>query len=68
MSAQVLALPDRDGVADEIIVAADRLWFPNSIQFYRGALCVADMHQVVRLRDNDGDGYYEEREAVVPGP
>ena len=68
MFAQVLALPDRnrDGIADTVVVAADRLWFPNSIDFYRGALYVADMHQVVRLTDNDGDGFYEERQVVVP--
>ncbi len=68
MTAQVLALPDSngDGVADEIIVAADRLWFPNSIQFYNGALYVADMHQILKLTDGDGDGYYEGREVVIP--
>ncbi len=68
MLAQVVAMPDRDGdgVADEIRVAADKLWFPNSIQFYGDYLYVADMHQVLRLRDNDGDGFYEEREVVVP--
>ena len=68
MRGQVLALPDRDGdgVADEILVAADQLWFPNSIQFFAGYLYVADMHQIVRLRDADGDGRYEEREIVVP--
>ena len=68
MAAQVLALPDHDGdgVADEIFVAADRLWFPNSIQFYEGSLYVADMHQVIRLTDHDSDGYYEGREVVIP--
>jgi glucose/arabinose dehydrogenase len=68
MFAQVLALPDRDrdGVADTMIVAADRLWFPNSIQFYQGDLYVADMHQVLRLRDQDGDGYFEQRQVVIP--
>ena len=68
MRGQVLALPDDDGdgVADEIRVVADQFWFPNSIQFFAGYLYVADMHQVVRLRDVDGDGRYEEREVVVP--
>ncbi|NKB71626.1 MAG: T9SS type A sorting domain-containing protein [Candidatus Latescibacteria bacterium] len=68
MLAQILALPDRDGdgVADTVVVAADGLWFPNSIDFFQGDLYVADMHQVVRLSDGDGDGYYEERQVVVP--
>jgi glucose/arabinose dehydrogenase len=66
--AQVLALPDADGngVADEMRVAADRLWFPNSIQFHGDYLYVADMHQVLRLRDVDDDGFYEQREVIVP--
>ena len=66
--AQVIAMPDRnrDGVADELRVVADQFWFPNSIQFYDEWLYVADMHEVVRLRDVDGDGLYEEREVVVP--
>ena len=68
MRAQVVALPDAngDGVADEMRVVADQLWFPNSIQFHGEFLYVADMHQVVRLRDNDGDGFYEAREVIVP--
>jgi glucose/arabinose dehydrogenase len=68
MRAQVVALPDEDndGVADEMRVVADQLWFPNSIQFHGDFLYVADMHQVVRLRDGDGDGFYEAREVVVP--
>ncbi len=68
MYAQVLALPDTDGdgVADDMLVAADRLWFPNSIQFHGDRLYVADMHQVLRLRDSDDDGFYEQREVIVP--
>ena len=66
--AQIVAMPDRDadGVADEIRVVADGFWFPNSIQFFGEWLYVADMHEVVRLRDGDGDGLYEERQVVVP--
>ncbi len=68
MLAQVVALSDAngDGIADEMRVVADQLWFPNSIQFHGEFLYVADMHQVVRLRDNDGDGFYEAREVIVP--
>jgi glucose/arabinose dehydrogenase len=67
MFAQIVALPDRDqdGVADTVLVVAEGLWFPHSLQFYQGDLYVADMHQVVRLRDGDGDGVYEERTVVI---
>ena len=49
--AQVIAMPDRnrDGVADELRVVADQVWFPNSIQFYDEWLYVTDMHEFVRL-------------------
>ena len=64
---RVLALPDRDGDgrADEVIVAADGFFWPNDVAFFRGAMYVADTHQIVRLHDNDGDGYYEEREVFI---
>ena len=67
MFAQIVALPDRDsdGVADTAIVVADHLWFPHSLQFYQGDLYVGDMHQVVRLRDLDADGFYEEQTVVI---
>lgn len=67
MFAQIVALPDRDqdGVADTVLVVAEGLWFPHSLQFYQGDLYVGDMHQVVRLRDGDGDGVYEERTVVI---
>jgi len=67
MFAQIVALPDddNDGVADTALVVADRLWFPHSLQFYQGDLFVADMHQVVRLRDLDGDGFYENETVVI---
>ena len=67
MFAQIVALPDEDndGVADTALVVADRLWFPHSLQFHQGALYVGDMHQVVRLRDLDGDGFYEDETVVI---
>lgn len=66
-TSRVLALPDRDhdGRADEVIVAADGFLWPNDVAFFRGAMYVADTHRIVRLHDNDGDGYYEEREVFI---
>ena len=45
---------------------ADDLLWPNSLAFYQGAMYVADTDQVVRFRDGDGDGFYEEREVFIP--
>ena len=54
---QIVALPDRDrdGVADERIVALRGLEEAHSLLFYKGALYVAEEHQVIRVRDTDGD-------------
>ena len=64
---RIVAFPDRDGdgVADEAIVAADQLSYANSLAFYKGDLYVAETHQVVRLRDLDGDYVYEERDVFI---
>ena len=67
----VLALPDKDGDgrADTVYKAADDLNWPHSIAFYQGALFVADDDAIYRLKDQDADGFYEERVvfAEVPG-
>ena len=64
---QIVALPDadEDGVADQQIVAAAGFDLAHSLTFYRGDLYVGDTHQVVRLRDVDGDLVYEEREVLI---
>jgi len=66
-TSRVLALPDRDhdGRADTVLVAADGFLWPNDVAFFRGAMYVADTHQIVRLHDDDGDGYYEKREVFI---
>ena len=67
----VLALPDKDGDgrADTVYKAVDDLNWPHSIAFYQGALFVADDDVIYRLKDQDADGFYEERAvfAEVPG-
>jgi glucose/arabinose dehydrogenase len=69
-SGQIVALPDRnrDGVADTALVVAEGFWWANSLAFHDGDLYVADTHQVVRCRDGDGDGVYEERQKVADLP
>ena len=66
-SGQIVALPDRDqdGVADTLLVVADGFWWVHSLAFYQGELYVADTDKVYRMRDGDGDGFYEEREIFV---
>ena len=65
---QIVALPDRnrDGVADERIVSLRGLREAHSLLFYKGALYVAEEHQVIRVRDTDGDLIYEQEEVVLP--
>ena len=67
---QIVALPDRDndGVADERIVVANGFRRIHSLAFYKGALYAADNHQLVRLIDENDDGFYEGRDllAVLP--
>ena len=71
---QILALPDRDndGVADETIIAAQGFAEANNMVFHGGYMYVGDTHEIVRLRDGDGDMVYEQREVLAalptPGP
>lgn len=71
---QILALPDRDqdGVADQVIIAARGFAEANNMAFYQGYMYVGDTHQLLRLRDADGDLVYEERQVLAelpsPGP
>jgi glucose/arabinose dehydrogenase len=64
---RIIAFPDRDGdgIADGQIVAAGNFKWAHSLAFYKGDMYVAETHQIVRLRDNDKDGIYEEREIFI---
>ncbi|MBT3346323.1 MAG: T9SS type A sorting domain-containing protein [Gemmatimonadetes bacterium] len=64
---EIVALPDRDGngVADEAIVVATDFERPHSLQFYNGDLYVGDRPRILKYRDQDGDGLFEEREIFV---
>ena len=68
--ARILALPDRDddGVADEVIVAAEGFDWINSIAFYEGALYAAETDEVIRFTDADDDLVYEDKETVADLP
>ncbi len=67
---RVVRLPDRDedGVADAIEIVADRLNAPSSIDFYEdGSLYVAETTRILRLHDQNGDGFFEERDVIIEG-
>jgi glucose/arabinose dehydrogenase len=66
-NSEIIAFPDRDedGVADETIVAASGLHMAHSLAFYGDAMYVAEARRIIRLRDLDGDGVYEQREVLV---
>jgi glucose/arabinose dehydrogenase len=54
----VIRLPDTDGdgVADERQVVAEDLNEPHSVEWYAGALYVAENDRIVQMVDQDGDG------------
>ena len=64
----VWALPDYngDGKADENVVFASGLGAPHSVAWKDGWLYVGESHQVIRLRDTNGDLRADEREVIVP--
>jgi glucose/arabinose dehydrogenase len=65
---EVVALPDRnqDVLADDKVVFTDGLRSPHGIAWHDGWLYVGETHQVIRLRDTNGDLRADEREVVVP--
>ncbi|MGY8827069.1 MAG: PQQ-dependent sugar dehydrogenase [Candidatus Latescibacterota bacterium] len=69
-TSDILAFPDEDGDgrADRVYVAANDFLWPHSVAFYKGQLYVADHDIIYRLSDNDGDGFYEEREEFLEVP
>ncbi len=66
-SGEILALPDRNhnGEADTAIVVADDLESPHDLEFYNGALYVAEELRIVRLIDANGDGIFETRSIFI---
>jgi glucose/arabinose dehydrogenase len=64
---EIVALPDRDGdgVADTAYVAAGNLHMVNSLAFHGDEMFVAEADGITRLRDEDGDGVFEQRVALV---
>lgn len=66
---RILALTDADGdgTFDRSEVYMDGLDLPAGVLFWDGWTYVTLDHDVVRMKDRDGDGKFEVREAIVTG-
>ena len=66
---RILALTDGDGdgTFDRSEVYMDGLDLPAGVLFWDGWTYVTLDHDVVRMKDRDGDGKFEVREAIVTG-
>lgn len=64
---RIVVLHDRngDGIAESSSVFADQLDNPHSLVFHQNAWYVGVPRGVIRLVDNDGDGFAETRKALV---
>ncbi|MCC6794467.1 MAG: hypothetical protein IT366_05055 [Candidatus Hydrogenedentes bacterium] len=58
---------NQDGKYENATIFADNLPFPNSALAYNGGLLVTAAPDVWFLKDNDGDGFAEERRVVLTG-
>lgn len=71
-SGQIARLPDRnrDGLADEVEIVASGLTTPHNMEWFNGAMYVAEIGRVDRLTDTNNDGIYETRQLItsnIPG-
>ncbi len=58
---------DGDGVADKMTVFADNLHNPTGFEFYNGGVLVAQVPDLLFLKDTDGGGRANVRERVLHG-
>ncbi len=64
---KVLTDANGDGTFDKADILMDGLEMPAGLCFWDGWMYMSLGHDVIRLRDNDGDGQYETRETIVTG-
>jgi putative membrane-bound dehydrogenase-like protein len=64
---RVLEDEDGDGLMDRSSLFADGLNFPNGILTWRDGIIVTAAPEVLFLRDTDGDGKADDREALLTG-
>lgn len=65
-SGKIIALPDLDNdrVADTAIVVAENV-YAHSIEFYNGDIYAALTDRVLKLSDENKDGFYEKRSVFI---
>lgn len=64
---QVLSDQDHNGTFETAATFLDHLELPAGLLFWDGWTYLTLDHDVVRWRDRDGDGEFEERETIVSG-
>ncbi|MDP3071798.1 MAG: HEAT repeat domain-containing protein [Opitutaceae bacterium] len=58
---------DGDGIFDRSTIFADKLTFPQGVQWLDGALYVASPPSIWRFEDTDGDGRADTRREIATG-
>jgi uncharacterized protein len=58
---------DGDGKADKFTIFADGLNLATSLVFVNGGIMVSEARHMLFLKDRDGDGKADVREAILPG-
>jgi putative membrane-bound dehydrogenase-like protein len=56
-----------DGRADKFTIFADQLNLATSLAFVNGGIMVSEARHMLFLKDTDGDGKADVREAILPG-
>jgi putative membrane-bound dehydrogenase-like protein len=64
---KVLSDTNGDGKFDEVKIYIDHLDLPAGIAFWDGWTYVTLEHDVIRMKDKDGDGKFETRETIATG-
>jgi len=58
---------DGDGKADKFTIFADKLNMATALVFVNGGVLVSEARRMLFLKDADGDGKADIREAILPG-